>query len=101
MTPKNRFASRIARRTPSGGLSFHRVKKRAGRPRCALCSLPLRASSARSIAHTQRAPSRAFGGFLCPSCLGEVIALAARVASKDLRLSDVEPERRALVEKIL
>lgn len=102
MIPKNRAAKRATRRTPSGRLSFHRVGKKPGRAACALCASRLRgASLARGLSRTQRVPSRAFGGFLCPACLGEIVALAARVESRDLKLSDVDAGRRAFVESLL
>lgn len=100
--PKDRTKKRVARRTPSGRLSFHTRKKKTGRARCALCAAILRGvSAARGLSHTQRVPSRPFGGYLCPACLGEAVALAARVMNKELKLSDVDARWRPFVESIL
>lgn len=74
---RTRFLRRIKKKLPGGAFVMHYTKRKPAKAKCAKCKKPLRgvprASSIKMkrIAKTKKKPERAYGGYLCASCLKE------------------------------
>ena len=85
---KSRSKRRIYRRTPSGRIVIHYVKRRPAKASCANCGnklagVPaLRNTEMRDIAKSSKRPERAYGGQLCSSCSRRTIISKSRVSSQ-------------------
>ena len=76
--------SRVHKRTPGGETKLTFQRKNPKTPKCASCGkelkgIPrLRISKAKKAAKSQKTVSRAYGGFLCASCLRDKLKAEAR-----------------------
>lgn len=71
---KSRSKRRVYRRTPSGKVVIHYVKRRPRKAHCADCGGKLAGVPAlaptfmRNLAKSSKRPERAYGGVLCSYC---------------------------------
>jgi len=76
---RSRTLKRIKIKVPGGARIIHYIKKRPGKPRCALCSRPLSGTArgtkaqVKGMSRSQKTPTRAYGGNLCPACSKEAL----------------------------
>jgi len=74
---RSRTLKRIKIKIPGGARVIHYIKKRPSKPKCARCKSILAGtargtkSTVKRLSKSQKTPSRAYGGNLCPSCLKE------------------------------
>ncbi|HDD33922.1 MAG TPA: 50S ribosomal protein L34e [Thermofilaceae archaeon] len=76
---RSRTAKRKLVRTPGGRLVVHILDKKHDYPKCAVCKQPLQGfprMTAREERRGHRPPNRAYGGFLCSSCLRRMLKAA-------------------------
>jgi large subunit ribosomal protein L34e len=70
---------KIKKRAPTGKISIQLKKEKPRFVRCAICKKPLHGiprktpSQLKKLSKSKKRPSRAYGGYLCPTCLKELI----------------------------
>jgi large subunit ribosomal protein L34e len=73
---------RVYRRTPGGRVVVHFERRRPGVPTCWRCGRPLGgvprgvSSEVRGLSRSEKRPNRPYGGYLCSSCLTELLSRA-------------------------
>lgn len=78
------MVKKFKRRIPSGSVVIRRKKEKPKIAKCAWCKKPLHGvpklsiSQMRKLSKTQKRPSRAYGGYLCSSCVREIFRENAR-----------------------
>jgi large subunit ribosomal protein L34e len=83
---RSRSLRRVKKKMPGGTTRLVYDKRKPGVARCAICSIELkgiprlRPFKARNAPKTEKRPERAYGGFLCGSCLRLKLKEEARLA---------------------
>jgi ribosomal protein L34E len=96
-----RFRSKSLRKIKGKGRKqpFRYVRK-LGRPAsCPRCGAKL--ALRRTGSKSERRPSRAFGGVLCPSCSFDVMKLVGKVKASHIKLEDIDMESRKFVRQMV
>ncbi len=78
---RSRTTKRKLVRTPGGRLVLRVIPKKHDYPKCALCGRPLQGfpkMTAKEERRGHRPPTRAYGGYLCYSCLKKGLKEAVR-----------------------
>lgn len=76
---RSRTLKRIKKKIPGGARVIHYIKKKPSKPKCARCKKPLagtargRNTAVKRLSKSQKTPSRAYGGNLCPTCAKEAV----------------------------
>ncbi|MBS3165423.1 50S ribosomal protein L34e [Candidatus Woesearchaeota archaeon] len=88
--PERRFRStsvrKVHRRVPGSRTVLRYERRKPSRAKCGKCSQPLpgipreRPYRVHGLAHTQKRPSRPFGGTLCSECMRQEMRRRARSA---------------------
>ncbi|MFZ8788141.1 MAG: 50S ribosomal protein L34e [Acidilobaceae archaeon] len=79
---RSRSWRRVYRRTPGGETIVHFERRRPGKPTCWRCGRPLGGVprgfpyEIRGFARSKRRPNRPYGGYLCSTCLAELLSKA-------------------------
>ena len=74
-------------RTPGGRTVTHYVKRKPSIAHCAICGAPLhgvpreRPVKMRNLPKSSKRPERPYGGYLCSSCMREVMKEKAKALS--------------------
>jgi large subunit ribosomal protein L34e len=79
-----RSRKRSLKRLPGGNVAVHYKKRRLNPRSCSVCGAELHgvpAGASSKLSKSEKKPSRAFGGSVCPSCLREIIKKATRGAA--------------------
>lgn len=95
--PRHRTKSlkKIRRRIPSGKIVVQYKHKKHSKHVCAICKEILhgrprgRPAEIKKLAKSKRAPTRPFGGMLCPRCSRKIQSLRARLKFKVIKKEDV------------
>lgn len=106
---RSRSKKRISRKTPGGRTVMHYKQKKPSKNHCGRCGRSLQGtpnaspSGIRKMRHSERAPTRAYAGVLCPGCTENLIAYVTRfeVKFKYPEFSDMELGRDLTIEKFL
>jgi len=79
---RSRSLRRVYRRTPGGRTVVHFERRRPGKPVCWRCGKPLGGVprglpvEVRGLPKSRKRPNRPYGGYLCSTCLAELLAKA-------------------------
>jgi len=106
---RTRTKKRVRKRTPGGRLVTHFKAKKPGKKTCSRCSVKLAGtpslsiSGIRKLGKTEKKPTRAYSGVLCPKCLEYLIGYKTRFEVKyDYPdFSEIELTRDLTLEKYL
>lgn len=96
-----RFRSKSIRKVKGKGgkFPFRYVRKKGRTSCCAICGVRL--AVRREGAKSKRIPSRAFGGVLCAACSFDVLKLAGKVKGGQMKLEEMDMERRKFVGQMV
>ena len=74
----------VKKKTPGGKVTVHYEPKKPSKSKCAACGRPLhgtprlRPSLISKLSKTEKRPERPYGGYLCSSCMRELIKIKVR-----------------------
>lgn len=96
-----RFRSKGVRKVKGKGgkFPFRYVRKEGRLACCPLCGVKL--AVRREGAKSKKRPSRVFGGVLCSRCSFDVVKLSAKIVGGQIKLEDVDMERRKFVRQMV
>ncbi|MEM3832945.1 MAG: 50S ribosomal protein L34e [Thermoprotei archaeon] len=76
--------AKVKVRTPSGKTSLHVRPRNTEKARCIICNKPLHGThvslKARKMALSEKRPSRPYGGYICSTCLSNLISAKVRAS---------------------
>ncbi len=90
-------------RTPGNRIVRHKRREKTSKHVCGLCGSVLsgvprgKGSEIKKMTHSQRKPSRPFGGQLCSRCTRNIIKLRAKLNAKLIEQKDVPIRLRSYV----
>lgn len=93
--PSLRWMNRVVRKTPGGRLRTEYRRKVYGKHTCAICGAVLQGTprggpaAMKKLTHSQRRPTRPFGGQLCSPCTRKVVAMKGKYKLKLINVSDI------------
>ncbi|MGB9728966.1 MAG: 50S ribosomal protein L34e [Thermoprotei archaeon] len=74
--------AKIKTRTPGGRTSLHIRPRKTKKARCSICGKPLHGThvglEAKKMALSEKRPNRPYGGYICSTCLSNLISAKVR-----------------------
>lgn len=100
---RSRSLRKLARVTPKKRNVIHYKKKASKLPHCAICGKELNGLNISKGAKGKslRTNSRLFGGVLCANCTADIVKLASRIESGELKLNEIGVKQKAYVLQLI